>query len=150
MISREKINAVRLIRPQRDLDTSREPDPDLVAELADLHPTVRLAFHRDSQRWVLWEQIGGTFHPITAIADEHGRYQHPSYRNTIYWLDKVSRPAVRNHWAMQEWLESMDAPLLQEAARIKKMHEPQLREGHKDLYNLHIGKKSWARNPSPN
>lgn len=145
MISREKLNAVRLIRPQRDLDSTRDPDPDLVAELADLHPRVRLSFHQETQRWVLWEQIGGTFCPITAIADEHGRYQHPTYGNTIHWLSKISRPAVQNKWAMEEWLAEMDRPQRDGAAAIKKQHEPQIREGSKDLYNLLINKKSWAR-----
>jgi hypothetical protein len=145
MISKEKLSAVRLIRPQRDLDSTRDPDPDLVAELADLHPKVRLAFHQDTQRWVLWEQIGGTFFPITAIADAAGRYQHPTYGNTIHWLSKVSRPAVQNKWAIEEWLNGLDAQQHSEAAALKKQHEPQIREGSKDLYNLIIGKKMWAR-----
>lgn len=128
------------IAPARALQEYPEPPDWIVELLEDRHPRVRIAFNSPSGRWGLYEFAKGLYHLIVLLGTAEGEYVHPSYGNTISWLDEHSRPAIMNRWDIARWLNSIDEPQRQHEAEVRRRNEPQIREGSNALYDRAIGK----------
>lgn len=139
-MNHDLISSFRPVEPTLTLDLSIEPDSWIQEQLDILHPGVHLAWEPRNGKWALWEDVGGVYHFIVAIADAEGRFETPSWANTIWWLDNCTPVAARNRWELERFLRKLDEGPQKEAAAIRKAHEPQIREGSNALYDLQIGK----------
>lgn len=140
------IQSMGQVLPKSRLDESREPPEDLVEQLAESHPVIRLAWEPALQRWAMYEKVGGLFMLTAALTGPGGAYVNPTYGNTIGYLEQHSMRAMANKWDLQRWLNKIDEGQQKGAAEIRKSHEPQIREGSNDLYNVLIDRKVVGSN----
>jgi len=50
----------------------------------------------------------GRFALVKTLKDERGGFVHPNLYNTLGWLALHDQSALRNHWQVQGFLDSMD------------------------------------------
>lgn len=122
------------------------PSGRLMDMLRRRHPTVRLMWASDIERWALVQVDGETPHLIVVLRGPDDEYVAPDYENTIELLDRISPYEITCQAEITEWLRrNTDQQNEEASAAHAKRAEERFQGGH-DLMWWGLGRAGVVAN----
>lgn len=134
------------LRNKKHRKAGFRPSKVLLRKLHRLFPTVKLQWHANIQRWVMWElgKESRIWWWVKKIEGPNGEFIRPNYANTIGWLRANKVPAISSEWALDRWIDSeVEGPNRELEEKIEAPHREQMRDGHRAMHDLAKQKKSF-------
>lgn len=112
----------------------RQPSRTVLRLLKLRHPSLRLLWERQRQRWAICELHADKWTLLCLVAGPGGAYEEPSIA-TIQMLDRMHPRNFRTKWQVERFLNGLDSGLEKMQYDLQKQKRVQIAEGSKELFN---------------
>jgi hypothetical protein len=92
-------------RTVRSRQAGARPNESLLRRLKRFHPAVDLFWENVRKRWVLVQTDGPQIHVIRVLEGTRGEYAHPTFANTVGYLDSIRSFRSLTRWGLDQWID---------------------------------------------